>query len=118
MLKRILLIPLLLCSGCAIQRFNAPPTWASVVTAHGRFFGLDASIPTGSGTSVGVKLGWGSTTWSVIPCATNKVYAATVSDTFTIGQTLNPFDTSIKEDTICGWDGPTPPMLRAPAMFK
>lgn len=114
---KFLLPILLLCSGCAIERFNAPPQWASVVTTHGRFFGLDASVPTGSGTSIGVKLGWGSTTWSVIPVSTNKVYAATVSDTFTIGQSINPFATSIKEDAQYGWEG-TPPTLRNPLMFK
>lgn len=108
-MKALLLAPLLLVAGCSIEKFNQPPQWASIVTTHSRFFGLDASIPVGGGVAVGVKLGWGSTTWSVIPCATNEVHAATVSDTFTIGQALNPFDTSIKEDTITGWTGNPPP---------
>ena len=105
------LLPLLL-AGCQIQKFNQPPQWASAVTSHARFFGLDASIPVSSGVSVGVKIGWGSTTWSVVPCSTNRVYAATVSDTFSIGQELNPFSTSIKEDVQTGWEPDNTPVPR------
>ena len=109
------LIPLLplvwFLTGCQIERFNRPPAWASAVTQHSRFFGLDASIPIGGGAMVGVKLGWGSETWQIIPCSTNKVYAAPVSDTFRIGQAINPFDTQITEDVVAGWDG-TPPAPR------
>ena len=94
---------LLLLAGCSIQRFNAPPGWASAVSSHTRFFGLRATIPTGGTETLGVLLGWGSTTWSVIPVATNQVYAATVSDTFSLGQGLNPFDTTIRENLQTGW---------------
>lgn len=115
-MKWLLLIPLLLLTGCQIEKFNRPPLWASAVTAHSRFFGLDATIPTGGGTSIGVKLGWGSQTWSAIPCSTNRVYAATISDTFKIGQDLNPFSTTITENVQTGWEpGNVPvPMLKLP----
>jgi hypothetical protein len=44
------------------------------------------------------------------------MYAAPVSDTFSLGQGLNPFDTKINEDLQTGWEG-TPPLPRIPAMF-
>ncbi len=103
-MKNLFLIPLLLLTGCQIGTFNKPPQWSSAITAHSRFFGLNASIPIGGGESVGVKLGWGSQTWSVIPCSTNRVYAATISDTFKIGTELNPFATTITEDVQSGWE--------------
>jgi hypothetical protein len=103
----VLIVPLY--AGCQIEKFNRPPAWASSVTSHNRFFGLKADIPIGGGSVVGVCLGWGSSTWTVIPVSTNKVYAAEVSDTFRIGQALNPFNTSITEDVISGWEGTPPP---------
>jgi len=103
----------LLGSGCAIEKFNRPPEWASIITTHGRFFGLNATIPTGSAETIGVKLGWGSTTWTVLPVATNVTYAPKVSDTFSVGQSLNPFDTTIREYLQTGWEGSTTP---TPAM--
>lgn len=108
------LLTLFLC-GCSIQKFNRPPMGSAIVN-HERFFGLNASIPVGGGETVGVKIGWGSAVWSVIPCATNTMYAAPVSDTFSLGQGLNPFDTKINEDLQTGWEG-TPPLPRFPAMF-
>ena len=117
-MKSLILLPLILfLSGCAIQKFNQPPYWASSVQTHTRFFGLDASIPVASGTTVGVKLGWGSVTWSIIPCSTNKVYAAPISDTFSLGQALNPFDTKITEDLQTGWEG-SPPIPRYSNIFN
>ena len=112
----ILLSLVFLLSGCAIQKFNQPPTWATSITTHTRFFGIDASIPVSSGATIGVKLGWGSVTWSAIPCATNKVYAAHVSDTFSLGQGISPFNTDIKEDLQTGWEG-SPPIPRYPKLF-
>ena len=112
MKKLLLLILPLLAAGCQIERFNQPPQWASAVTAHSRFFGIDASIPIGGGVSIGAKVGWGSQTWSVIPCSTNRVYAATSSDTFKIGQDLNPFSTTITEDVQTGWDPGNVPVPR------
>jgi len=115
-MKYFLLIPLLLLTGCQIEKFNRPPMWASSVTEHSRFFGLKADIPVGGSSVIGVCLGWGSQTWSVVPCSTNKVYAAPVSDTFRIGQAINPFDTTITEDVVSGWDGipPTPRLQYKP----
>lgn len=98
----------LLC-GCAIEKFNQPPTWASTVATHARFFGLNASIPMGSTSIVKVQLGWGSETWTVIPVSTNKVFIPSISDTFKLGQDLNPFQTTITEDLQSGYEGPPPP---------
>jgi hypothetical protein len=116
-MRILLLLPLIfLLSGCSIQKFNQPPMWASAITSHERFFGLDASIPVATGTRIGVKLGWGSVVWEVIPCSTNKVYSAPISDTFSLGQSINPFDTKINEDLQTGWEG-TPPTPRYPKLF-
>jgi hypothetical protein len=109
--KLLLLIPLL--CGCSISKFNQPPTWASLVDAKARFYGLDASIPIGNGMTIGVKLGAGSTTYTVIPVSTNQVFIPKFSDTLSLGQTINPFDTTIREYLQAGWEGPTPP----PAMM-
>jgi len=114
--KAWLLLPLL-CSGCSIGKFNQPPVWASSITTHVRFFGLDATIPLGGGESLGVKLGWGSSTWTVVPCATNRVYCPSLADTFSLGQGLNPFDTQIKEDLLMGYDGASQPPARFQRLF-
>lgn len=108
---------LLACSGCQIGKFNAPPVWASSITTHVRFFGLNASIPVGGGEVLGVKLGWGSSTWTVVPVSTNKVYSPNIADTYSLGQGLNPFDTQIREDLLIGFEGtggvaPTPRFQR------
>jgi len=109
---KILLLTIPLVAGCAIEKFNAPPAWGSAVLTHERFFGLNASIPYAGGSMVKVQLGWGSHTWTVIPCSTNKVYTAPISDTFSLGQELNPFGTSIKEDVQTGWEPNNPPVPR------
>lgn len=63
--------------------------------------------------NVGFELGWGSGVWSVIPVSTNKVFAATISDTFRLGQTASPLNTTITEDLVSGWEGqPPPPRLK------
>lgn len=113
-MKRLLLIVPLL-AGCQIQKF-VPPPYAAAVVSHSRFFGVNAKIPLSSGGSVvEVQLGWGSAVWSVIPVCTNEVFAAPISDTFKIGQQLNPFDTTITEDLQTGWKGSPPvPRLIAP----
>jgi hypothetical protein len=82
-----------------------------VVATHERFFGLNGSIPYGGDAILKIQLGWGSHTWSVVPASTNKVFTATVSDTFSLGQDVNPLATSIKEDLQTGWEG-TPPTPR------
>jgi hypothetical protein len=104
----------LVLAGCSIEKFNAPPAWASVVITHARFYGLDAEIPLTSGQSVvKVKLGWGSETWTVLPASTNQVFVPKISDTFSVGQSLNPFDTTIKEYLQTSWEGQN---LPPPAM--
>lgn len=114
-MKRLWLIPFL-CGGCAIGKFNQPPQWASVVSTHTRFYGLNADIPAGGSSVFKIQLGWGSHTWVVIPVSTNEVFAATVSDTFSLGQEISPFSTSIREDIQTGWKG-TPPTPRHRNLF-
>jgi hypothetical protein len=106
----LLILPLL--CGCNVARFNKPPGWASVVATHSRFFGVSAAYE-----GVGIKLGWGSTTWTVIPVSTNAVFIPKFSDTFSAGQTVNPFDTRVREYIQTGWTGdatPPPAMMFAP----
>lgn len=112
-MKILALILVMACGGCSISKFNQPPTYASAVTTHSRFFGLKADIPMGGTTVMGVHLGWGSVTWAVIPVSTNQLYTATVSDIFTLSSALNPFDTAIKEILQTGYGPssvPTPPL--------
>lgn len=104
-MKALLLIPLLLCGGCQVYKYNKPPTWASAVTTHNRFFGINLAYQ-----GVGVQLGWGSTVYTVLPVSTNQVFIPKFSDTYSVGQTVNPFDTRIREYLQTGWEGAaTPP---------
>jgi hypothetical protein len=113
-MKALFLIPLL-CAGCAIEKINRPP-YGSAITTHVRFFGVKANVPVGGGEVMGVSLGWGSSTWTVIPVSTNEIFMPKYSDTFSVGQTINPFDTRIREYLQTGWEGdtPTPANLFAP----
>lgn len=98
------LLLILLCAGCHIEKFNKPPTWASAVSTHTRFFGIKANVPVGGGEVMGVTLGWGSSTYTVLPVATNQVFIPKFSDTFSTGQSINPWDTRIKEWLQTGYD--------------
>lgn len=107
--KLILLFIILSQCGCAISKINRPPEWASVISSHARFTGLDASIPMGSGTSVGIKFGFGSTVWVVLPASTNKVYIPQISETFSLAEGAQPWNVTIKEYLSTSWgDGPPP----------
>jgi hypothetical protein len=86
-----------------------PPPYAGAIVDHERFFGLNAKIPYATSSLVEVQLGWGSHVWSLIPVSTNRIYASPISDTFRLGQGLNPFSTEIVEDLQAGWDGQPPP---------
>lgn len=101
----------LLTAGCSISKFNKPPGWASVITSHERAYGLKLDTPVdAAGKGLSLLLGVSSTTWTVIPVATNEVFIPKISDTFSVGQSLNPFDTRIREWLQTGWEGPvTPP---------
>lgn len=57
-----------------------------------------------------IQLGWGSHTWTVVPVSTNEIFTATVSDTFSLGQGISPFNTAIREDLQTGWKGQPPPL--------
>jgi len=102
---------LLLLSGCSLNRF-VPPPYAAVVVHHSRFFGLSASYE-----GYGVKLGWGSDVFAVIPVHTNKIYASPILDTFDLGQTVSPFSTRIVEDLSAGCEG-QPPAPRFQKLFE
>jgi hypothetical protein len=106
----LLILPLL--CGCNIAKFNKPPVWASAVIHHSRFTGLNASY---NGT--GVKFGWGSDVWEIIPVSTNKVFTAQVSDTFKLTSGLNPWAVQITEDVVSGWEG-NPPTPRYYKLFS
>lgn len=103
------LLALVLLCGCQIGKFNKPPAWASAIVSHERFYGLNASIPYSGSAILKVQLGWGSSTWTVIPASTNTVFIPKLSDTFSIGTSLNPFDTVIREYLQTQWEGATPP---------
>jgi len=96
----------LVCSGC-IHKFVRPP-WSANVINHERFYGLNLSVPYSGESLLKVQLGWGSHTWTVLPVSTNKVFVAPVSDTFKLGQGVNPFNTTITEDVQTGWEGTAP----------
>lgn len=49
-----------------------------------------------------IKLGFFSSVIQMIPTSTNNVYAPKYADSFTLGQGLNPFATSIEETTGTG----------------
>lgn len=101
---KLLALSLALLTGCSIEKFNKPPDWASIVTTHERFFGLNADIPAAGSSVLRVQLGWGSHTFSVIPVSTNRAYAATVSDAFSLSQSISPLDTGIKESLQTGFE--------------
>jgi len=97
------LCALIMLCGCSINKL-IPPPYAASIQQHSRFFGLTAAWQ-----GYGVKLGWGSEVWALIPVSTNKLWAAPVSDTFKLGQGLNPFSTLIIEDLqTFNPDGPPP----------
>lgn len=116
-MTKLFLIPLVFLTGCSISKFNQPPAWASAVTTHSRFFGVKADIPMGGSTVMGIHLGFGSIVWTVLPVSTNAVFIPKFSDTYSVGQTINPFDTRIREYLQTGWDGeavPPPANMFAP----
>ncbi len=108
---RLFPLLLMLC-GCSINRL-IPPPYAAAIVEHNRFFGLSASY-----SGYGVKLGWGSQVWSLIPISTNALYAAPISDTFKLGQGLNPFSTLILEDLQTFPPNGAPPAPRYQQLFS
>lgn len=57
---------------------------------------------TSANSTPSVKMGFFSEIVQIIPTGTNVVYAPPYMDTFNIGQSANPFDTTIQEDTGIG----------------
>lgn len=106
------LCALIMLCGCSINKL-IPPPYAAAIVEHNRFFGISAAYQ-----GYGVKLGWGSQVWSLIPVNTNKLYSAPISDTFRLGQNINPFNTTITEDLqTFSPDGP-PPAPRYMRLFS
>ena len=69
-----------------------------------RCFGLivETSSTSANGTP-SIKLGFVSQVVQIIPTATNQMYAPPYVDTFDLGQSINPMDTKISEDTGTGF---------------
>ena len=82
-----------------------PPPFGYALMHHSRLLGVNASIPTQTGTELlTMKLGWGSDVWILIPVSTNELFAPPISDGFKLGQSLglSP-DTQIVENFQSGF---------------
>jgi hypothetical protein len=113
-MKKLLLLPLLVFTGCSMVKELKAPPYPYTVIAHSRVIGVEASIPNQAGDSVfKFRLGIVTQTLQLIPCSTNKLFIPSISDDFVFGQTfsLSP-DTSVKESLQTGWSGDVPPPLR------
>lgn len=115
-MKRLLLtLPLLALTGCVgivheLERGNL------AVIHHTRGWGVDASVPvsTDGSTTIRFRAGWFSDTTTIIPCSTNKITAANISDTHRVtgsaGVTTGVKSEAI-EDVVSGYEG-SPPQPR------
>lgn len=74
-----------------------------IVLVKSRWFGINITATTETSQTPKIRLGWGSEVFAMIPTATNQpINAPKVGDTFELGQGLNPFSTSIKDNL---WTG-------------
>ena len=99
-------VPLLM-SGCAplVKELKKPP-FPYTATHHSRVVGIKLSYQ-----GYGFQLGFCSETLTLIPCSTNALYAAPISDRFRVGQ--SGLDSTITEEINTGWkDQPPAPMIR------
>lgn len=93
-----LLALMVLANGCTSILTNNK----QVVAVKTRFFGLMVGASATTQTPE-VKLGWGSITYLMAPTSTNgPISAPRYFDTFDLGQGLNPFNTSILDNTGLG----------------
>lgn len=106
----ILLLPLLV--GCSMVRELKKPPFPYAIVSHQRLVGVEAAIPNNAGDSVfKFRLGIVTHSFYLLPCATNKIHIAPISDNFVFGQaiSLSP-DTSMRESLQTGFEGPPPPL--------
>jgi hypothetical protein len=74
-----------------------------IMSVKQRCFGLVVETVSTTSASPNVKLGFVSTVWQIIPTCTNgPIFAPQYMDTFDLGQEINPFGTSITENTGSG----------------
>ena len=109
-MKRWLLIILPLLGGCTITKEITSGRVA--VIHHSRVTGFEGKIPNHTGdTFLVFRFGLVSETTTIIPCATNIVYSAPVSDTFKLGANVSFTGdaTTITEDLQTYSPGATPP---------
>lgn len=94
-----------------VRELKKPP-FPMAVIAHDRVIGLEASIPNQAGDSVfKFRFGIVTHTLQLLPCATNRIYIAPISDNFVFGQALSlNSDTSVRESLQTGFDGTPPPL--------
>lgn len=71
-----------------------------IIVLKQRCFGVvvETSSTTANGTPT-IKLGSISTVWQMVPTSTNTLYAPRYMDTYDLSQSVNPFDTSIRENS-------------------
>ena len=113
-MKALLLLPLLALAGCSIVKELERGNLA--VIHHTRAVGIEAQIPNQAGdTILKFRLGWFSDTTTLIPCGTNAIYAAPISDTFKLGNAISFTSNSatIIEDVQTFAPGATPPTPRS-----
>lgn len=98
--------------GCAplIRELKKPP-FPYALTHHTRVVGIEATVPNQAGDAVfKLRLGFFSDVTTLLPCATNQVYAPPFSDRFKVGE--SGLDTTITEELNTGWkDAPPPPLM-------
>lgn len=121
--KKLLKLALLALTmtGCVsvVRELKAPP-FPVVVKHQARATGLEATIPNQAGDAiVKIRFGFFSDSFYLIPTSTNQMYCPKMADDFTLGDTLSFTPTvTIKESSVFGWDGPTPPPPRFQRLFS
>jgi hypothetical protein len=104
-MKWFLLI--LCCGGCSVVKELHSGPYPYAVLHHTRAIGIEANVPNQAGDAVfKLRLGFFSDSWSLIPCATNALTTAPISDQFRLGYSFT--DTTITEDLVAGWQGQPP----------
>ena len=84
----IAFVLVILTSGCTITKEITSGRVA--IVHHLRGTGAELKIPNQAGDSFLVfRFGWFSETTTVIPCSTNTLHAAPISDTFKMGQNVS-----------------------------
>lgn len=119
--KLVAVMLLLLCTSCVsvVRELKSGP-FPVLLKHQARATGFEAEIPNQTGsTIVKVRFGFFSDSFYFVPCSTNKLYCAPIADDFTLGDQFS-FTPSvqIKESSIFGWEGVTPPPARFQRLFS